>query len=755
MTGALLSSGAARTVGFKPHLRVEVVAGEAVYLLSERGTTALQGAHVESLAPLLDGTRTLPAVLDEVSGTLPPGEAAQVIAELARADLVGYRDPSADDSAAAYWELAGVQGASAVSSLRATVVGLVTLGRTSREAALGQCLASGLSVAPEGRQGAFTLVLCDDYLDPRLRELDGRLRAEGRPWLLAKPCGTEAWVGPVFGPGDRACWSCLAHRLRARIFSQAPVRQALGLPGAVPVPDASLPVVRGLGLHTAVLEAVKWVAGMRYEEQGAVCTLDTRTLRTRHHAVLRRPQCPECGDPFLVARQVRRPVVLRSRPKAASAGGNDRALPPEEMLSRHRHLIGPVTGVVPEVRRAPGTPEGLNRYVSGRNAALQAFSLGGVRGGMRGQSGGKGTTPLEAEVGALCEAVERYSGTRQGDEPVVRDTLAGLGATAVHPNACQLFADRQFRERERWNARSAPFHRVPPPFDPHEPAEWTPVWSLTAGEHRLLPTSMLYYDLDSRGRARAPWADSNGCAAGSSLEDAVVQGFLELVERDAVALWWYNRTRQPGVDLDAFDEPWLARIRQAYGRLGREMWVLDVTSDLGIPAMAAMSRLVGDGEQGICVGFGAHFDARLALRRAVTELGQLLPVGEEGRQARASHPDMDEWWRNATVENQPYLVADYGQGTLGPTSYEQEARSDLRADVEAAERLVRAHGMELLVLDQTRPDLGVPVAKVIVPGMRHFWARFAPGRLFDTPVRLGRLSRPTAYDDLNPVPLFV
>ncbi|MEU7061137.1 TOMM precursor leader peptide-binding protein [Streptomyces sp. NPDC046197] len=754
MKGVSLA-GPSHTVGFKPHLRVEVVAGEAVYLLSERGTTALQGAHVESLAPLLDGTRTLPAVLDEASGTLSPGEAAHVIAELARADLIGYRDPTGDDSAAAYWELAGLPGASAVSALRATLVDLVTLGRVNRALVRRECVASGLTVATGDRRAEFVLVLCDDYLDPRLGELDSRLRAEGRHWLLAKPCGSQAWVGPVFGPGERACWSCLAHRLRARIFSQAPVRQALGLPGAVPLPDASLAVVRGLGLHTAVLEAVKWVAGMRYAEQSAVCALDTRTLRTRHHAVTRRPQCPECGDPGLVTRQVLRPFVLRSRPKADGTAGGHRALSPELMLARYRHLVDPVTGVVSGLHPVAGTPDGLHRWRSGRNAALRASSLNGVRGGLRSHSGGKGTTPLEAQVGALCEAVERYSGTRQGDEPVVRDTMAGLGASAVHPNACQLYADRQFQDRDRWNASCGPFQVVPEPFDPREPVEWTPVWSLTSGTHRMLPTSMLYYGPAPDGTERAPWADSNGNAAGGSPEDAVVQGFLELVERDAVAVWWYNRTRQPGVDLDAFDEPWLARSRTAYERLGRQVWALDLTADFGIPVVAALSRLTGEGEQALCFGFGAHFDPRIALRRAVTEMSQLLPVGEELRVWRASHPQLDQWWKGATVENQPYLVADPGQATLGPGSRAVPTHDDLRGDVETAQELVRAHGMELLVLDQTRPDVGLPVVKVIVPGMRHFWARFAPGRLFDVPVRLGRLARPTKYGELNPIPVFV
>ncbi|WP_019984861.1 hypothetical protein [Streptomyces sp. Amel2xE9] len=59
------------------------------------------------------------------------------------------------------------------------------------------------------------------------------------------------------------------------------------------------------------------------------------------------------------------------------------------------------------------------------------------------------------------------------------------------------------------------------------------------------------------------------------------------------------------------------------------------------------------------------------------------------------------------------------------------------------------------MLNQTRPDLRLPVVKVVVPGMRHFWPRFADGRLFDVPVALGRLSEPTPYADLNVVPVFV
>lgn len=746
-------------LGFKRHLRAEVVPGEATYLVSANGVTAVAGRHVERLAPLLDGTRSLERVLDEVADTMTPGEASRVLARLARANLLGYHRPDGDEAALAYWDLLGLDGADR--SLARAAVRVVTLGRPEPEPARRACRDSGLRVlargeTPEPGTEVLTLVLTDDYLHPELERINAEHLAAGTPWLLARPCGAQPWIGPVFRPAEGPCWSCLAHRLWGHRRTEIPLQRALGRPGPVARPEASLPAGRAMGLHAAVLAAARWLAGARGGEDDAVCTLDTATLRSRHHRVVRRPQCPGCGDPGLVARQVLGPLVVHPRPKCPETGGGHRALTPAEMLRRHEHLVSPVTGIVEDVRRDERAPEGVTCYVSGRNLAMRSASLRGLRAGLRSLSGGKGATELDAKVGALCEAAERYSGTRQGDEPVVRESLRGLGAVALHPNECQLYSARQFRERARWNASGSAFQQVPERFDPDRPVDWTPVRSLTTGRQRLLPTSLLYFGNAPGRPSDGLWADSNGNAAGSSLEDAIVQGFLELVERDAVALWWYNRTRHPAVDLDAFDDPWTAALRQAYAMTGRQVWVLDVTSDFGIPVFVALSRLVGRPTEDISFGFGAHHDPRLALRRALTEMGQFLPSGgsSDGRGLQAD-PEVVAWWSTATIANQPYLLPDSGQVPRGPGAYDYWPAGDLREDVTAAERLVRAKGMELLVLDQTRPDVEIPVVKVIAPGMRHFWARFAPGRIFEVPVRLGLLSGPTDETELNPIPLFV
>jgi len=367
---------------------------------------------------------------------------------------------------------------------------------------------------------------------------------------------------------------------------------------------------------------------------------------------------------------------------------------------------------------------------------------------------------VQAQASGLCEAIERYSGLFHGDEARIRASFRQLGAAAIHPNACTLFSERQLRERAAWNERASTFSTVADPLDEDAVIEWSPVWSLTGSRFRYLPTMYLYFHYPKRDGSRFCWADSNGNAAGTSIEDAVLQGLLELVERDSAALWWYSRVRRPRIDLASFDEPFFERFLDTYRRCAREAWVLDLTADLGIPAVAAVSRRVDKPVEDILVSFGAHLDARVAVVRALTEMNQflpaVLPVRSDGTGDYAfPDPDSQRWWRTATTENQPYLVPDDRAPARGRDSFPDLTRPDLRDDVATVRSRIEAGGMEVLVLDQTRPDIGLPVVKTIAPGMRHFWARFGPGRLYDVPVELGWLSRRLREDELNPIPMFI
>ena len=243
-------------------------------------------------------------------------------------------------------------------------------------------------------------------------------------------------------------------------------------------------------------------------------------------------------------------------------------------------------------------------------------------------------------------------------------------------------------------------------------------------------------------------ADSNGCAAGNTLEEAIVQGFLELVERDAYAIWWYNRLQRPELDLGRFDDPYVRDLQKQLAQTGRRLWVLDVTSDLGIPTFVAITHWMQNGRENIEFGSGAHFDARIALLRALTELNQFLSLGLMG--GGTGEKSSLDGAAPLRLEDHPYLTPS-GNPMVQPEFGSKFGHLDTREQVAACVSLAKQAGLDFLVLDQTRPDIETPVVRVIVPGLRHFYRRFAPGRLYDVPVKLGLRDRALKETELNPI----
>lgn len=753
-------------LGFRRDLRADVGGDGSAFLFSESSTTVLSGAHVPVLAGLLDGSRDRDDLLGDPRFAGQHDRVAAMLDRLVQQRLVTRRPagrPAADEREQAFWEAAGLDAGDAATAVRGAVDLILPdaqlrphdpVARAVRAALIGAGTSVRSRPATEpGPGGALSVVLCADYVAPELAAVDAAHRAAGRPWLLAKPVGTQVWLGPVFRPGESACWHCLAERLWQHRRAEACAQAALGRQGPAVRPVVTTPALAGAAASLVALEAGKWLAGHRYGGQDAVQVVDGLELGSTRHELRRRPQCPGCGDPGMVAAAAGRPVELRAVAPTAYRGGGHRAASPEQVWDRFRHLVSPITGIVKEVTADARAPGGMHAFRSGANLAATAAGIRVLRQSLRHASGGKGITAAEARTGALCEAVERWSGSYQGGEARVRASLRDLGDTAVHPNDVMLYDERQYAARDRWNPLHGPFQHVCERFDDSAELDWTPVWSLSAMKQRMLPTSLLYFGAPGPGSVRA---DSNGNAAGSCLEDAVLQGLLEVVERDAVALWWYNRTPVPGVDLDAFAQPWLDETRELYAGLGRTLEVLDVTTDLGVPAMVALTRRPGSEHAEAMFGFGAHLDPRVALRRAVTELNQMLPAvlaAVPGVGFSPGDPDATAWWLDPA--DAPYLSAVAGTTARRPLDYGYRAGPDLAEDLRGLVRTLGRQDLDVLVLDQTRPDAGLPVVKVLVPGLRSMWARFAPGRLFDAPVRMGRLASPTPYECLNPIPMFL
>lgn len=357
---------------------------------------------------------------------------------------------------------------------------------------------------------------------------------------------------------------------------------------------------------------------------------------------------------------------------------------------------------------------------------------------------GRGLAADEARVSCAGEAAELVSCAAWGDEPLVRASFASLGKAAVHPASLLLASDEQYELRESWNLRHGGYDWLPERFDEHAEVEWVEAFSPDGSDRAYVTAAQAYIGYSEAGAAGTyAFADSNGCAAGRTLEDAAVSAFLELVERDATALWWYGRHRRPAVPLDGVAGA--PAIVAWLGGRGRTCHLLDLTPDFGIAVRAAISA----GEHGgtVAIGVAAHFDPHRAGTAAMTEMMQTLYSLDLRRAMPAEAGDPFQFWLDTvSYEAMPHLVP------AGPMASGADGAGPMPATLEQCVRLCRDRGLRLLMIDMTRAGLDVPVVRVIVPGLRPLSARFAAGRLFDVPVQLGWCGRPRTIAELNDVP---
>ncbi len=569
--------------------------------------------------------------------------------------------------------------------------------------------------------------------------------------------------GPSSFPAQTACWECLAIKMRSNFPVLGFLESVLNGEGSPPTDRIRTPATMSTAWGLIATTVANWVVqeGRMPHLESQIQSINLLTLASQSHLLLQQPSCAACGESSENAKGEIEPLVLQSRKKVYTDDGGHRSMTPLQTIAKYKHHVSPICGAVTmleDLVHSPEDTEVMHVFVSGNNVARGPESIFNLTVDLRNQSAGKGITPEQAKASALCEGLERYCGQFRGDEPRKWARLSDLGDAGIHPNDCMRLSDLQYQEREQRNARSATHCYIPLPFDPNAEIEWSPLWSLSQQRLRYLPTQFCFFGVPHPPEHSFCLDCSNGNSAGNTLEEAIMQGFLELVERDAVSLWWYNRYRVPGVDLDSFDEPYLRLLKGFLEGRKRNFWMLDITSDLGIPVFAALSQRLDGGQEQIMFGFGTHFDPRIAMLRAITEMNQMLvPVLDDppnGPPQVINEADTVRWLQEVTCENQPYLVpADEPAKTK--SCYTMGWSDDLRDDVLFCQKLVEQRGMEMLVLDQTRSEIAMPVVKVVVPGLRHFWPRFAPGRLYDVPVELGRLEKPRREDELNPIAVFL
>ena len=728
---------------FAPNFTVYVLPPDAVCLYSEDRKFFLHGELYCALAEAIGkGGKSLQQLVNQFGKKFPPDKVEEALKRLIERRYLVEASPTSTGVVAGYWASLGLPPGLAEQNLgsrRVRVESIDVQGAAEFADALGE-----FGVRVTKRAADLTVTLANDYLERRLAELNKQRVSDRAPWILVQPSGAFPLAGPVFNPGDGPCWTCLFDRM----IRNREVKGFLdrGSARAVAVsPLAREPLGQG-AIQFAALEIAKAIAtGFRTDLNNHIISHDLLGSTVVKHYVPKRPQCPTCGSKKLRdPRRAPMPIELGPGAKLMMTSGGYRTVSSRSTVARFRKHVSPLTGVVTRLERIEADLPMNTNFFAGHNFAGPALTVDALRAGLTGGSFGKGSTAEQGEASALMEAIERYSGIFQGDEIRVTRRFTDFPAgEAIHPDDVLLFSETQYQKPADEPDDS---HRVPAPFDPSAKMEWSPVWSLRDQRFRYLPTSLMYFFYG--GGPGTYQSDSNGCAAGNTLEEAIVQGFLELVERDAYAIWWYNRLQRAEVDLNQFNDSYVRDLQSQLADTGRRLWVLDITSDFAVPTYVAILHWMQNGHENIEFGSGAHFDSRIALLRALTELNQFLSIGLMGG-GTGEKPSLD----GVT----PLHLKDYPFLTPSGNPADQPAAGatvgflhNTRGQVDACVDIARRAGLDFLVLDQTRPDVEVPVVRVIVPGLRHFYRRFGPGRLYDIPVKLGLRDRPMPENELTP-----
>lgn len=237
-------------------------------------------------------------------------------------------------------------------------------------------------------------------------------------------------------------------------------------------------------------------------------------------------------------------------------------------------------------------------------------------------------------------------------------------------------------------------------------AKWT-----SDGSDRLVPAAHVLLGYPGRAGEGWPPSDTSGAACGGSFEDATGRALFELIERDAVGIWWHGRTVCAGLDIPSLHDPWIDAANDWLWAHGRCLWFLDISTDLGVPVVVAASCDRNHGR--LIIGTAAGVTPVEAARAALAEhFLMLLNVqaiekrAPDMRAERSAATKLLRWHLQSSPCRQPHLFPD------AAATWPRRPRRRRVADVIAR---LRARGYLAMSFRCGRLTPPLVVARCVVP----------------------------------------
>ncbi|MDY6851995.1 MAG: YcaO-like family protein, partial [Thermodesulfobacteriota bacterium] len=361
----------------------------------------------------------------------------------------------------------------------------------------------------------------------------------------------------------------------------------------------------------------------------------------------------------------------------------DKAFSPEETVTRvKKRLAQAELDILKKTERIDGGRLGIPVYIS--ECGLDALKIMPTKKQM-----GKGATPAQAEASAIMEIIERYSFFHfRRNNSFIKASYAEVQDQALP-----------------FEHLAASVHHDPNDLDRARQAldglvlSWTPALNLTQGQEFLVPFDW-FYEIN----------EFNGPAAGNTLEEAVMQGLAEVVERHVSALVCRGRLKQPSIDTASLQSPVARELVEKFERRGIKTFIKDFSLGMGIPTVGVLAYdpATFPNLSEIVFTAGTATDPEKALIRALTEVAQL--AGDFNSKANFVASGLPKY---TDLAQAGYVIA---PGPFVSVSGLPDIRDDnIKIEIEKTAKALAGQSFEVYVINTTHPRINVPAVYTIVP----------------------------------------
>ncbi|MGG1441063.1 YcaO-like family protein [Brevibacillus laterosporus] len=398
-------------------------------------------------------------------------------------------------------------------------------------------------------------------------------------------------------------------------------------------------------------------------------------------------------------------------------------------------LVQPIGGLLQNVVPIPSLPGEPSYHVySGVMGNLSdviptiAFSIDGA---------GNSSIEEEAKLKAIAETVERYSSCIYSEKQMIWATARELGEEALDLDKIPRCSGKELQ------------HPRCPLIKPDKdlPIRWVRGISLTNKRSIWVPAIMVYLNIDIMSKGERIWLPiSTGCAAHTTLEQALLGAICEVIERDAIAITWLQQLELPKISLDRYPE-WMQTYLDNLERNKHIQQIFfDATSDLEIPTLYSVQLSPHNRQLASMVMCSTELDPYQSFVKLMRESASSRIALQNGLRHPEDLDDFIKVYDGATYMGAPERVSAYNflldtQKSKKISEINNIETGDSKNNLVNLVKRLEKKGHEVFALDLTTDEArraNLHIVRVIIPTLMplsfSYRARFlGTPRLYEAP----------------------